>query len=83
VGLALQGFGVRNFGVYEHLMHKQNEIRNAKLRKEIRVWAQQFQVSVFGKAKELLIYVTSMPHFINRGNEGKREGERLWHWGFK
>jgi hypothetical protein len=53
------GFRVRNFGVYEHLTHKQNEIRNVELRNEIRVWAQQFRVSVFGKAKELHIYVTS------------------------
>jgi hypothetical protein len=49
----------QNFGVYEHLTHKQNEIRNVELRNEIRVWAQQFWVSVFGKAKELRIYVTS------------------------
>jgi hypothetical protein len=59
VGPALRGFGVWDFGVYEHPMHKQNEIRNAKLRNVIRVWAQQFRVSVFGKAKELCAYVTS------------------------
>jgi hypothetical protein len=45
------GTGFRGFGVYEHLMHKQNEIGNVELRNEIRVWAQQFRVSVFGKAR--------------------------------
>jgi hypothetical protein len=58
-GFGVRDFGVQNFGVYEHLTHKQNEIRNVELRNEIRVWAQQFRVSVFGKAKELRIYVTS------------------------
>jgi hypothetical protein len=59
VGPTLRGFEVRNFGVNKHLTHKQNEIRNVELRNEIRVWAQQFWVLVFGKAKELHIYVTS------------------------
>jgi hypothetical protein len=59
VGPTFRGFRVRNFGVYEHLTHKQNEIRNVELQNEIRVWAQQFWVLVFGKAKELRIYVTS------------------------
>jgi hypothetical protein len=30
-GFEVRGFGVLNFGVYEHVTHKQNEIRNVEL----------------------------------------------------
>jgi hypothetical protein len=48
VGPTFRGFGVQDFGVYEHLMHKQNEIRNASLQNEKGMWAQHFGVSRFG-----------------------------------
>jgi hypothetical protein len=66
MGPALRGFGVQNFGVYEHLTHKQKEIGNVELRNEIRVWAKQFQVSAFGKAKELRLYITSKSQVVER-----------------
>jgi hypothetical protein len=60
VGPTLRGFRFLDFKVYEDPTHKQNEIRNAELRNGNRVWAQQFRVLAFGKAKELGAYVTSM-----------------------
>jgi hypothetical protein len=51
VGPALRGFGVRDFGVYEHTTHKQNETGKAEMRNAIRVWAQQFRVSGFTNSR--------------------------------
>jgi hypothetical protein len=47
MGPALRGFGVRDFVISEHLMHKQKVKRNVELRNETRVWAQHFRVSGF------------------------------------
>jgi hypothetical protein len=47
VGPSLRGMEVQDFGVYEHMTHKQKETRKVEMRNVIRVWAQQFQVSRF------------------------------------
>jgi hypothetical protein len=43
-----QDFGISDFGVYEPLMHKQNETRSVELRNAKGLWAQHFGVSEFG-----------------------------------
>jgi hypothetical protein len=66
MGPTLWGFEVQKFGVYKHLTHKQKEIGNVELRNAIRVWAQKFRVSAFGKAKELRLYITSQSQVAER-----------------
>jgi len=40
-------FGVRDFKVYEPLMHKHNETRSVELQNVKGLWAQHFEVSEF------------------------------------